>query len=371
MQVPFLHLKKHNLLFKEEYHKALDKCLNNGNFILGDEVKLFEKEFNQYIGSSWSIGVSNCHDGLELILRTSNIGKGDEVILPSNTFIATWLAILNVGATPIPVEPSLETYNINPKAIQENISSKTKAIIVVHLYGAVCEMDEIKNIANKNKLLLFEDAAQSIGSKYKGVKTGSLGDAASFSFYPSKNLGALGDSGIVTTSNKILANKVSKLRNYGSAKKYNYNLIGKNCRLDEIQAAFLRIKLKNIDKENILRNQLAEIYFSRLESLQYRFSLPQKTLPSNYNSWHLFVLLTSKRNLLHKYLLEKGINTLFHYPIAPHQQECFKGTKVGNLKLPISEEIHNKCISLPISSQHTQREINYVCDNIEKFFKEF
>lgn len=368
MKVPFIHLKKQNLNLRSEYQFALDKCLSNGNFILGEELNLFEKEFADYIGTKKAIGVSNCHDGLELILKAFDISHGDEVIVPSNTFIATWLAVLNSGAKPVPVEPLIDTFNINPQLIKKAISHKTKAIIVVHLYGAVCEMNIIKEIAKEHNLILIEDAAQSIGSLYNGFKAGSFGDASSFSFYPTKNLGSLGDAGIITTSNEEIAEKISSLRNYGSFDKYKYKYIGRNCRLDEIQAAFLRIKLKKLDKENIMRNKLSLIYFSRLNKLKGDLQLPKIIKLPSFNSWHLFVVLTPKRDQLHQYLCENNIYTLFHYPISPHKQECFQNSEFNKLNLPISEKIHSECISLPISPLHSKEEINYVCDKLEEFF---
>jgi len=368
LKVPFLHLKKHNLLYKDLYLKAFEEFLDKGNFILGEEVKSFEEEFAKYIGSEHAIGVSNCHDGLEILLRASNIGKGDEVIVPSNTFIATWLSVINAGAKPIPVEPDFKKLNINISLIEKAISKKTKAIIAVHLYGLTCDMDQINHIAKKNNLLVFEDVAQAIGSSYKNKKAGSLSLGASFSFYPTKNLGALGDAGIVTTSDKDLAKKVREIRNYGSTKKYFSEIVGKNCRLDELQAAFLKIKLKNIDMENLHRNKLAQLYLSRLSKLGNNILLPTIEDKNNFNSIHLFVIRTTSRDKLHYFLAKNGITTIFHYPIPPHLQNCFSEDEVSRYSLPISEEIHNTCISLPISCLHTTEEVNYVCDKVIDFY---
>ena len=370
MEVPFLHLKKHNLLYRDLYIKSFKEFLEKGNFILGEQVKIFEKEFAKYIGSHDAIGVSNCHDGLEILLKASNIGKGDEVIVPSNTFIATWLSIINVGATPVPVEPDICSLNINKSLIENAISKKTKAIIVVHLYGLACDMDEINYLARKHNLLVFEDAAQAIGSTYKNRKTGSLANGASFSFYPTKNLGALGDAGIVTTSDKYLAKKVREIRNYGSTKKYLSETIGKNSRLDEIQACFLKIKIKNLNNENLHRNKLAKIYLEKLSFLnKKKLILPRIEDKYNFSSIHLFVIRSKFRDKLHEFLAKKGITTMFHYPVAPHMQNCFKDHELSKYSLPISEEIHKTCISLPISCLHTNKEINYVCDNVIEFYE--
>ena len=359
MDVPYLHLKKHNNLYKKDFHEALDKILCESTYILGNQLEIFEKEFAEYVGSKFAVGVSNGLDGLELILKAFGIGEGDEVIVPSNTYIATWLAVLNVGGVPVPVEPKLSTFNIDPRLIENAITKKTKAILVVHLYGLPCEMDEINEIAKKNKILVFEDSAQAHGSLYKNKKTGSLSHASSFSFYPTKNIGALGDAGIITTSDYEIFLNLKHLRNYGSQKKYFNRLIGRNCRLDEIQAAFLSIKLKNIDEENKVRIRNASIYRERLGAISNNeILLPSKTNNDFLHSWHIFVLLTKKREALNKFLKENKIDTLYHYPIPPHKQECFRNSPISKIKLPISEIIHKQCISLPISSLHSDAEIN-------------
>ena len=369
MDVPFLHLKKHNLLYKKQLHESLDKCLENGDFILGKELVEFEKEFSDYINSDFAIGVGNCHDGLYLILKSLGIGEGDEVIVPSNTFIATWFAVINTGAKPVPVEPNLESYNLDPYLIQKSITDATKAIIVVHLYGLCCEMDKIREISKKNNLFLIEDCAQSLGSKYKNQKAGILSDAASFSFYPSKNLGALGDGGMITTSNKGIAKDLKKMRAYGSIEKYKNDLIGSNSRLDELQASFLRIKLKNIDIENKIRNELANIYFNELKEISNFIKLPFYDETISFHSWHLFVILSKERDALVDHLRRHNIDTILHYPIPPHKQKCFENSHISKYNLPISEKIHKECISLPISSLHTKKEIYYVCKNILEFYK--
>ena len=370
LDVPYLHLKQHNNLYKRDFHEALDKILDESSYLLGNQLEIFENDFAEYVGSKFAIGVSNGLDGLELILKAAGIGKGDEVIVPSNTYIATWIAVLNVGAVPIPVEPKIDTFNIDPSLIQTAITKRTKAILVVHLYGLSCEMDEINDIARKNNLFVFEDSAQAHGSLYKKKKTGSLSQASSFSFYPTKNIGALGDAGIITTSDYDIFLNAKHLRNYGSHIKYHNRLIGRNCRLDEIQAAFLNIKLKNIDKENKVRRGHASLYIKRLKELGDKEIL----IPSNLNNdfehtWHIFVILTKKRDELNKFLKEEKIGTVFHYPVPPHKQECFKNTQISKLRLPISERIHKECLSLPISGFHSNEEINHVCDKIIEFFK--
>ena len=368
MNVPYLHLKKHNNSYKADFHKALDKILEESSYLLGNQLETFEREFASYVGTDYAVGVSNGLDGLEIILKAAGVGNGDEVIVPSNTYIATWLAIINVGAIPIPVEPKIETLNIDPNLIEKAITERTKAILIVHLYGFPCEMDEIKKIAEKNNLLLFEDSAQSHGATYKNKKTGSLSNASSFSFYPTKNIGALGDAGIITTSDPEIYMNAKDLRNYGSEKKYFNRLIGSNCRLDEIQAAFLSCKLKNIDQENDIRIRNANIYNKRLSRLKDKLILPSFGNSDYKHVWHVYVLLTNKRNELHEFLKENKITTIFHYPIPPHKQECFHKTNISKLQLKISEKIHEQCISLPISALHSSNEINYVCDKIFEFF---
>ena len=369
MKIPFLYLKEKNRKIKEDFHCSLDEILNNGNYILGEQVKAFEEYFCSFVKSKYAIGVSNCHDGLEIILKAIGVGKDDEVIVPSNTFIATWLAVINCGANIVPVEPNIDTFNIDPKKIKSKISPKTKAIIMVHLYGRMAQVDEIKSIAKENNLFLIEDAAQAIGSKFKGIDAGSAGDAASFSFYPTKNLGALGDAGIVTTSNKDLYEKIKRIRNYGSLEKYKNDFMGRNSRLDEIQASFLRKKITFLNQENAKRDKLARRYLKNLFPIREKITLP--FVNENYlvHSWHLFVILVDDRESLANYLFENGIETLYHYPIPPHKQKCFKKSYIYNFNLPISEKIHNSCISLPISGEHNIKEIDYVSNKILDFYK--
>jgi len=369
MKIPFLYLKEKNKKIRKDFHESLDEMLDNGNYILGEQVKAFEEYFCSFVKSKYAIGVSNCHDGLELILKAIGVGKDDEVIVPSNTFIATWLAIINCGANIVPVEPKIDTFNIDPQKIKSKITPKTKAIIVVHLYGRMAEVDYIKSIAKENNLFLIEDAAQAIGSKFKGINAGSAGDAASFSFYPTKNLGALGDAGIVTTSNKELYEKIKNLRNYGSLEKYKNKIIGRNSRMDEIQASFLRKKITFLNQENTKRNELARRYLKNLFEIREKIQLPFLKEDYLVHSWHLFVILVNNREALANYLLENGIETLYHYPIPPHKQECFNQSKIYNLNLPISEKIHRSCISLPLSSEHNIKQIDYISSQVLNFYK--
>ncbi|MBN1970704.1 MAG: DegT/DnrJ/EryC1/StrS family aminotransferase [Candidatus Delongbacteria bacterium] len=349
--IKFLDLQALNLRYLNEFEAVFRKALNSGWYILGKEVETFENEFAAYCGVKHCIGVGNGLDALHLILRALDIGEGDEVIVPSNTYIATWLAVSYSGATPVPVEPDILTYNINPKLIKEKITNKTKAIIPVHLYGQVCDMDPINEIAKKYNLKVIEDSAQAHGAIYKGKRTGNLGDASGFSFYPGKNLGALGDAGAITTNDDILANKIRMLRNYGSEKKYVHEFKGYNSRLDELQAAFLRIKLRYLDEDNHKRREIAQYYCNNINN-------PEIILPGIHSSsldinnflghvWHLFVIRHPQRDKIQKYLLDNQIQTLIHYPRPPHKQIAYK--ELGDLNLPITEKIHEEVLSIPIS----------------------
>lgn len=361
--IPFLDLKKINSQYKNELKEAATKVIDSGWYVLGEEVKHFEKEFANYCGVKYCIGVSNGLDALKLILRAYNFGPGDEIIVPSNTYIASILAISEVGATPVLVEPNIKTYNIDPNNIEKSITKNTKAIMVVHLYGRVCEMNEINLIAKKHGLKVIEDSAQAQGAEYKGRKVGNLADAAGFSFYPGKNLGALGDAGAVTTNDEELAIKIQALRNYGSYKKYENLYKGYNHRLDEIQAAFLRVKLKYLDNENHRRREVANLYLNQLTDTE--IILPSKKDNLNENVWHVFPIRTKKRDTLQAYLYEKGIQTIIHYPLPPHQQEAYK--ELLGLKLPVSELIHNEILSLPISSVQTVEDTNTIINAINSF----
>tara|TARA_B100000212_G_scaffold288705_1_gene229814 strand:- start:29203 stop:30324 length:1122 start_codon:yes stop_codon:yes gene_type:complete len=367
ISIPYLDLAEINKPLHKEFNNSLTKVLDSHRYILGKELKIFEENFASQCDSDYSIGVGNGLDALTISLKALDIGPGDEVIVPSNTYIATWLAISNVGAVIIPVEPREDTFNINPKLIEKKISSRTKAIIPVHLYGQPCEMDPIKFIAKKYNLFLIEDAAQAHFAKYRSKVVGGIGDLTAFSFYPGKNLGALGDGGAITTNNKILYEKICTLRNYGSNKKYFNKYLGFNSRLDEIQAAFLNSKIKFGIKEMDSRNQLSKIYYERLRKIKH-IKLP-KILPEMKSAWHIFAIRIKNRNRLKNFLFKKGIETIIHYPIPPHLQQAYQflGFKRGDF--PISEMIHDEVLSLPLNSTLNQNKINFICDSIDEAFK--
>jgi len=354
--IPFLDLKDINEQYSNELKIAAARVIDSGWYILGQEVKKFEQAFADYCGVKHCIGVSNGLDALKLILKAYGYGPGDEIIVPSNTYIASILAISEVGATPVLVEPDSQTYNISSSKIEKSITSNTKAILVVHLYGKIAEMDAIQKIADRFKLKVIEDAAQAHGAIYEGRKTGNLGDAGGFSFYPGKNLGALGDAGAVTTNDTDLANKILALRNYGSHKKYENVYKGYNHRLDEIQAAFLRVKLKYLEKENEVRREIAKEYLSSINNPL--IALPSETKNTLENVWHVFVIRTTERDRLQSYLFNNGIQTIIHYPLAPHLQAAY--LDMNDKEFPISEIMHREVLSLPISpvqSNHDTRKI--------------
>ncbi len=357
--------------FNSEYeaiHKevigAILLVLKRGWFILGEEVKQFEKEFADYLGVKYCVGVGNGLDALHLILRALNIGEGDEVIVPANTYIATLLAISYGGAKAVLVEPEENTYNINPELIQNAITKRTKAIMPVHLYGLSSDMDPINEIANAHKLFVIEDAAQAPGAEYKGKKCGSLGTAAGFSFYPTKNLGAYGDGGAVVTNDEEIADKVRLLRNYGSRKKHYNEVKGFNSRLDEIQAAILRVKLKHLDEWNGRRRENAKIYLENIN--RDKIILPFE--PKGYKHiFHQFVIRYSERDNLQKSLKESVIGTLIHYPVPPHHQEAYP--EFHHLSLPVTEQIHREVLSLPISPVMSEDEVKTVVDAVNAYEK--
>ncbi|MFJ7825271.1 DegT/DnrJ/EryC1/StrS family aminotransferase [Psychrobacillus sp. NPDC096623] len=361
--IPFLDLKKINEQYSSELNIAAKRVINSGWYILGSEIEQFEKEFAKYCGTQFCIGVSNGLDALKLILQAYNIGPGDEVIVPSNTYIATILAISEVGATPILVEPSLDNYLIDPTLIEEKITKSTRAIITVHLYGLVDSMDKICEIAQNHNLKVIEDAAQAHGAKYREKRTGNLGDAAGFSFYPGKNLGALGDAGAITTNDASLDQRLRALRNYGSHIKYENLYKGNNHRLDEIQAAFLRAKLPFLDRDNEKRREIAKAYLLGIKNPL--ITLPSYPIDWEQAVWHVFVIRTGERNRLQKYLQEKGIQTIIHYPIPPHQQKAYND--ISEMKLPISEQIHSEVLSLPLSQVQTIEETNEIIKALNNF----
>jgi dTDP-4-amino-4,6-dideoxygalactose transaminase len=362
--IPFLNLKAGVTEIREELDEAIARVVDSGVYILGSEVDLFEQEFANFCESKYCIGVANGLEALHLTLKAWNIGPGDEVIVPSNTYIATWLAVSHCGAVPVPVEPSEYTYNIDPLKIEEAITPNTKAIIPVHLYGQPADLDSILSIAKANKLKVLEDAAQAHGAEYKGKKIGSHGDAAAWSFYPGKNLGAIGDGGAITTNDEQLFNTLKKLRNYGSIKKYIHETIGFNSRLDPIQAAILRVKLKKLEKWNSRRKKIANDYTKLLN--KNRLILPNQ--PDYVNpSWHLYVIRSKRRNELQQYLSDLGIETLIHYPIPPHLQGAFQKKRSHLITNSIAEMVSNEILSLPIGPHLKDDEIHKVIDSINNF----
>jgi dTDP-4-amino-4,6-dideoxygalactose transaminase len=350
-----------NKKFLDEYTKKFQQVLSSGWFILGSNVETFQKDFANYHNSKYCIGVASGLDALTLSLIASEIPEGSEVIVPSNTYIATILSILHAKMKPVLVEPDITTYNIDPMKIEEKISSKTKAIMVVHLYGKSCQMDLILQLCKKYNLFLIEDCAQSHGAKFKDKLTGTFGEFGAFSFYPTKNLGALGDAGAVITDSEIFAERLKKLRNYGSSKKYFNDVIGFNSRLDELQAAFLSVKLKYLDEINLHKRKLAKIY---LDNLKDDFIKPVVN-DDFYDVYHIFNVRHSKRDNLKDYLLKNEILTDIHYPVSPHKQKAMQGIIEGDY--PISEEIHNTILSLPCSYGHSEDDIYKVVEVMNKF----
>lgn len=358
----FLSLKQVNAPHAAALQAAMQRVLDSGWYVLGQETQSFENEFAAYCGASHCIGVANGLDALSLILRASGIGVGDEVIVPSNTFIATWLAVSQVGATPVPVDPIAATHNMDPQLLEAALSPRTRAVIPVHLYGQPAEMDSINAFARKHGLLVVEDAAQAQGAQYQGKKTGVLGDAAGFSFYPGKNLGALGDAGAITTNDAALADRIRKLRNYGSSVKYHHDMQGVNSRLDEVQAAILRAKLPYLDSENAKRRALAEQYLQGLASS----SLVLPVVPSGLSPvWHLFVVRTKRRAELQAALQVAGIGSMVHYPIACHQQEAYSGKSWPDL--PVAEQLQHEVLSLPLAPYMQPQDLQRVLEVVHAF----
>ncbi len=360
--IEYENLNSLNKPLQEEYKTAFNEVLESGWYILGNKVKEFEKQFAAYCNTKHCVGVANGLDALNLSLRAFGFNKGDEVIVPSNTYIATILSIVENGLQPVLVEPDLATYNINPKLIEQAITPKTKAIMVVHLYGKVCEMDAILTIAKKHNLKVIEDCAQSHGAKFKNKLSGSFGDYAAHSFYPTKNLGALGDAGAVTTNDENLANEIKVLRNYGSEVKYYNEVIGVNSRLDELQAALLLVKLKYMEKITSHKRDLASVYLKELKS---DYIKPQ-VHADYFDVYHIFCVRHPKRDVLKDYLLKNEIKTEIHYPVAPNKQKAMTGILDKQIT-PIAEEIHTTTLSLPISYFHTKEIILKVCEVMNKF----
>ncbi len=365
--IKFLDLQKINLAYQDQFQDKMKLILEKGWFILGDEVKTFEANFANYCGTKHCIGVGNGLDALVLIFKAyiqlGKLQKGDEVIVPANTYIASILAILQADLVPVLVEPRLDTYNINTDLIADKITSKTKAILAVHLYGQLAEMETISAIASQYNLVVVEDAAQAHGifknqkSKIKNQKS-----STAYSFYPGKNLGALGDAGAITTNDDDVAKVIYSLRNYGSEKKYHNEFIGINSRLDELQAAFLNVKLPHLDADNNKRRSIAKRYLTEIKNK--KINLPYWDLSFNH-VFHLFVVRTENRAALKEYLLQNNIETMIHYPIPPHQQKALAYWNL--LCFPITEKIHNEVLSLPISPVMTKEEVDFVIEIINKY----
>jgi dTDP-4-amino-4,6-dideoxygalactose transaminase len=364
--IPFLDVHKINQRDKKSMVEAYKKTLDAAHFILGNEVQQFEKEFAEYCETDYCIGVGNGLDALQLIFKAyiilGKLNEGDEVLIPSNTFIASALAISACNLKPILVEPKYNSFTIDTSLIEDKITSKTKAIMPVHLYGQSCDMSAISEIAKKYRLLIIEDAAQAHGAICREKKVGSISNAAGFSFYPAKNLGALGDGGAITTDDKELENCIRYLRNYGSNEKYKHQYKSINSRLDELQAAILRIKLKRLEKDNELRRVVAKFY---LDNIQNSLILLPDWDFSNNHVFHLFVIKCRTRDQLKSYLEENGIQTVIHYPIPIHKQEAYK--ELNNLSLPIAEQLSNQVLSLPISPVMSIEDVQFICDKLNAY----
>jgi len=361
--IEYENLRLVNKPYEAAYKEALDRFLESGWYILGHQVKQFEEEFAQYCGAKHCIGLASGIDALYLSLLALDFPRGAEIIVPSNTYIATILSILNAGLTPILVEPKIETYNIDPSLISAAITSKTKAIMVVHLYGKPCEMQKIAELAAKHGLPIIEDCAQAHGAQINGKKVGTWGAFGAYSFYPTKNLGALGDAGAIITDNDEMASKLRALRNYGSHQKYHNEYLGSNSRLDELQAMFLSIKLKTLDKANQHKKALANTYFEYLSNPNIVLPVLQKGIDDVH---HIFNIRTIERDRLQAFLLENGVKTEIHYPVAPHQQTAYRPF-FSDQSFPISELIHQTTLSLPISNSLSVDDIKSVCRMVNDF----
>ena len=360
--IEYENLGKANEPFFEEYRTAFDQVLKSGWYILGSAVKRFEQEFASFTGSRWCSGVANGLDALILSLRAFGFAGGDEVIVPSNTYIATILSILHNGLRPVLVEPDIHTYNIDPARIEEKITKRTRAILVVHLYGKVCAMDAILSIAGKFGLKVIEDCAQAHGARFKGVRAGAFGDFGAFSFYPTKNLGAIGDAGAVTTNDDGLRATIDTLRNYGSKEKYHNELVGYNSRLDELQAALLSVKLMQLEAITRHKRELAGLYAAGLKSDFFK----PVVHADYYDVYHIYNIRHPRRDELREWLLKNGVKTEIHYPVAPNKQPAMRGILDG-VSTPIAEEIHATTLSLPISYFHKKRDIEQVIEVMNRF----
>ncbi len=367
-KIKFLNVGATYTELKKEIDKAVSGVLERGWYILGENVEKFETEFARYCNVKYCIGVGNGLNALELILKAYQIGPGDEVIVPANTYIATILAISNVGATPVPIEPEIATYNIDPTKIEKAITKRTKAVLAVHLYGQCADIRSVKPLCRKYNLKLIEDAAQAHGAMHFNKKAGSLGDAAGFSFYPGKNLGAFGDAGAVTTSDRKVADYIRMARDYGQARKYINPIKGVNSRLDELQAAVLRVKLKYLDKWNERRTKLAKYYLNNLK-FNNQF-MPPDVLEGNKHIWHLFVVRVKQRREFMKYLLRQKIDFLIHYPVPYYRQKAYRECLCLNKKFPIANILADEVISLPIGPHLSLDECRYVCEKLNGYIEQ-
>lgn len=365
--IKFLDLKKINLERQVEIENKLLSIFRSGWYLLGDEVKTLENNLSKYINSQNVIGVGNGLDALRLIFKAYNelgiLQKGDEVLVPANTYIASILSLSDNELVPVLIEPDISTFNIDASKIEQKITSKTKAILIVHLYGRISYSEDIANLARKHNLIIVEDNAQAIGAEFKGIKSGNLGDASGFSFYPGKNLGCIGDGGAVSCKDEKLAEVIRALANYGSREKYINEYKGINSRLDEIQAAVLNVKLKYLDEDNDKRRRIAKQYLK--EIYNNKIILPDMPINEKEHVWHLFVIRSNSRDDFKQYLLDNGIQTLIHYPIPPHKQNAYK--EWNSFSYPVTEKIHNEVISLPMSPYLTKTEIEKIIDVINRY----
>tara|TARA_B100001996_G_C18648721_1_gene588522 strand:- start:409 stop:1524 length:1116 start_codon:yes stop_codon:yes gene_type:complete len=371
MNIPFLDLKKINGQIMEEITIAAKNCLLSGNYIGGNYVEDFENDYALYCDSKHCIGVANGMEAIQLSLMALDISEGDEVIVPAHTYIATWLAVSHCKALPVPVDIDINSYNLDVEMLHQAITPKTKAIIPVHLYGQSCDLDPIISIAKEKNIYVIEDAAQAHGAKYKNKLIGSHSDLVAWSFYPGKNLGAMGDAGAITTNNDNLAEKIRYLQNYGSKERYINKYVGLNSRLDPLQASILKVKLSYLDSWNTKRQQLALRYLNNLNGLN-KITLP-KVMEGNEHVWHLFCVRTDNRDMLKSFLESYGINTLIHYPVPPHLQEAYihDGAFKENVNLTITEEVSNTILSLPLNPCSTTDEIDYISSKLKEYDKNF
>ncbi|MCW3124238.1 MAG: Glutamine--scyllo-inositol transaminase [Flavipsychrobacter sp.] len=360
--IPYENLKRLNEPFEAEYKTAFNAVLEKGHYILGHKLELFEQEFAAYHSAKYCVGISNGLDAIILALKALDLPAGSEVIVPANTYIATVLAVIACNLTPVMVDPDINTYNIDPAKIEQAITPKTKVLLVVHLYGKMCDMDPIMQLKQKHGLYLIEDCAQAHGATYKGKLAGTFGEFGAFSFYPTKNLGALGDAGGVICNTEAHRDSLMQLRNYGSSRKYYNDVVGYNNRLDEMQAAFLSVKLPHLNRMNAQRNKLADLYLANLPS---KYILPAKN-KDYYDVYHIFNIRYPQRDALQQYLQDKGIGTVIHYPVPPHRQKAMADIFAGQ-EFPIADEIHNTTLSLPCSFCHTESEIMEVINVLNNY----